>query len=270
MSDADQPSGLLVERRGAVDWVTLNRPERLNAFDDAMAAALRHYFEGLVEDRTCRIVVLRGAGRGFCAGLDLASEQTRVFRHDGVGPALRVQRDLRNIMLAMRRCPQPIVALLHGPTAGGGFVLGLASDIRIAADTTRMNAAFIRIGLGGCDVGASYLLPRLVGASAAADILFTGRDLDADRAFRLGLVSEVVPESELEQAAEPYLDAMLATAPLGLALTKDCFNVNLDAPSFEAALALEDRNQVLLGQTADFQEGLDAFAAKRRPAYKGS
>lgn len=268
-SAADEQEPLIVERRGAVDWVTLNRPERLNALDDALTTALRDYFRGLADDAVCRIVVLRGAGRAFCAGLDLGSEQARAFREDGLRAALKVQRDLRNIMLAMRRCPQPIVALTHGATAGGGFVLALASDIRIAADTTVMNAAFIRIGLGGGDVGASYLLPRLVGAAAATELLLTGRNLLAERALRLNLVSEVVPEAALARAAAPYLDAMLATAPLGLALTKEVLNVNLDASSLEAALALEDRNQVLLGATADFREGVAAFRDKRPPVYTG-
>jgi enoyl-CoA hydratase/carnithine racemase len=172
-------------------------------------------------------------------------------------------------MVAMRRCPQPIVALLHGAAVGGGFVIALASDIRIAAPDTRMNAAFIKVGLGGCDVGVSYLLPRLVGASVSSELLLTGLDLDADRALRLGLVSRVVAEAELEEAAALYVDAMLATAPLGLALTKEVLNANLDAPSFEAALALEDRNQVLLSQTNDFREGAAAFREKRKPRFEG-
>jgi enoyl-CoA hydratase len=113
------------------------------------------------------------------------------------------------------------------------------------------------------------LLPRLIGTAAAAEILLTGRDFNADRALQLGIVSEVVPEAMLEEAAQPYVDAMLATAPLSLSFTKDLLNVNIDAPSLEAALALEDRNQVLLGQTADFREGADAFNAKRSPDYKG-
>ncbi len=262
-------SGLLVERRGAVDWVTLNRPERLNSFDEAMTTALRTYFQGLAEDQACRIVVLRGAGRAFCAGLDLKSGQARDFRDGGVEVAMQVQRNIRNIMLAMHRCPQVIIALMHGAAAGGGFVLALAADLRIAADTTRMSAAFLRIGIGACDVGASYLLPRLVGASIAAEMLFTGREVDAERALRLGLVCEIVAEHALADAATPYIDAMLNTPPLALSLTKDCFHTNLDAPSFEAALALEDRNQVLLSRTDDFREGVDAFTAKRSPMYKG-
>lgn len=260
---------LTVERRGAVDWVTLNRPDRLNALDDELTSGLREYFERLYRNHECRIVVLRGAGRAFCAGLDLASDQTRRVIEDGIGPAMQVQHDIRDIMVAMRRCPQPIISLLHGAAAGGGFVLALASDIRIAADTARMNAAFIRIGLGGGDVGASYLLPRLIGAGPAHELLLTGRDIDAARALSLGLVSEVVGEEGLEAAATPYVDAMLATAPLALGMTKQVLGVNLDAPGLEAALALEDRNQILLGQTADFREGVDAFRARRRPRFSG-
>jgi enoyl-CoA hydratase/carnithine racemase len=191
-------SPLLIERRGAVDWVTLNRPERLNALDETLTRALGDYFEGLRDDDRCRVVVLRGAGRGFCAGADLASDLTRSVLDDGIGTAMRVQRALRNVMLAMRRCPQPIVSLLHGAAVGGGFVLALASDIRLATPEVRMNAAFIKIGLGGCDVGVSYLLPRLIGASAAYELLLTGRDLGADRALRLGLISEIVARDDLE------------------------------------------------------------------------
>ena len=260
---------LLVERRGAVDWVTLNRPERLNALDETLTTALRNYFERLYDDRDCRIVVLRGAGRGFCAGADLASDLTRQAQEDGIGAAMKVQRDIRNIMLAMRRCPPPIVALLHGAAVGGGFVIALASDIRIAAPETRMSAAFIKIGLGGCDVGVSDLLPRLVGASVSSELLLTGRDLSAERALRLGLISEMLPADQLEAAAEPYIEAMLATAPLGLARTPEVLNINIDAPGFEAALALEDRNQVLLSQTRDFREGAAAFREKRPPRFEG-
>lgn len=267
MVEDDAP--VLIEQKGEVCWVTLNRPGRLNALDDKMTAQLRTFFEGLYRDRSCRIVVLRGAGRAFCAGLDLASDQANRFMQDGIPAALDVQRDIRDIMVAMRRCPQPIIALMHGAAAGGGFVLAMAADIRIAAEGTVMNAAFIRIGLGGCDVGASYLLPRLIGASPAADILFTGRDLPVERAYALGLLSEVVEPDGLEAAGGDMADAMLKTAPEALRLTKQCFNANIDASSFEAALALEDRNQVLLGQMQDFAEGVTAFREKRASRFVG-
>lgn len=262
-------SPVLVDRRGAVDWVTLNRPERLNALDDEMTHQLRVYFDDLYRDRDCRVVVLQGAGRAFCAGLDLSSAQAERFMHDGIPNALDVQRDIRDIMLAMKRCPQPVISLLHGAVAGGGFVLALASDIRFAATDTTMNAAFVRIGLGGCDVGASYLLPRLIGASAAADILFTGRDVSAERAHQLGLLTEVVDPSSLHESGCQTADLMLATAPEALRMTKQVFNANLDAPSFQHALALEDRNQVLLGQMNDFKEGVEAFREKRKAEFSG-
>lgn len=264
---ADRP--LIVERRGAVDHVTMNRPDRLNALDEPLMTALKTYFEGLYDDSACRVVVLRGAGRGFCAGADLASDLTRQVQEEGIGAAVRAQRLVRNIMLAMRRCPQPIVALMHGAAVGGGFVMALASDIRIAAPDTRMNGAFIKIGLGGTDAGVSYLLPRLVGGSLAAELLLTGRDLSVERAHAMGLIAKIAPREELEAAAAPFIEAMLATAPLGLALTKEVLNANIDAPGFEAALALEDRSQVLLSQTEDFKEGARAFREKRPPNYQG-
>lgn len=260
---------LRIERRGAVDWVMLDRPDRLNALDAALIDALLRYFERLYDDDICRVIVLRGAGRAFCAGADLGSELTRHVTDDGIAASMRVQRNIRNIMLAMRRCPQPIIALLHGAAVGGGFALALASDIRLAAPDTRMNAAFIKIGIGGCDVGVSYFLPRLVGASLAHELMLTGRDLPADRAFRLGLVADVVEHDRLEESAALYVDAMLATAPMGLALTKEVINVNLDAPGLEAAMALEDRNQVMLSQSADFREGAAAFREKRPPIFTG-
>lgn len=265
MSDAERP--LLVEKRGEAEWVTLNRPARLNSLDDGLTHELPEYFEGLRRRRDCRVVVLRGAGRAFCAGLDLASGQVSKFADGGLADAMDVQRDIRDVMLAMRRCPQPILALMHGAAAGGGFVLGMAADIRIATPDCRKNAAFIKVGLGGCDVGASYLLPRLIGASAAASLLFTGGDLGAERALQLGLLSEMAQQADLEAVAQTYVDAMLATAPEALRMTKECFNYSLDAPSFEAVLAMEDRNQILLGKEPAFREGMTAFLEKRPPRF---
>jgi enoyl-CoA hydratase/carnithine racemase len=169
----------------------------------------------------------------------------------------------------MRRCPQPIVSLVHGAACGGGLAFVLASDIRIAATTARMNAAFIRIGLSACDMGVSYFLPRLVGTSLASELMLTGRFIDAERALARGLVSEVVPEDRLAEAARPYLDAMLATSPTGLRLTKEGLDLAIDAPSLEAAMAVENRNQLLCAQTQDAKEGMRAFLEKRRPVYTG-
>jgi enoyl-CoA hydratase/carnithine racemase len=262
---------LQVEERAGTHWVTFNRPDRLNTLNHRMIDELLHYFGERTMDHATRVIVLRGAGRAYCAGLDLGahSGSEKAYEIDGSGPAemLRLQRRISEIVMRMRRCPQPIVSLVHGPACGGGFAFALASDIRIAGESARMNAAFIRLGLSACDIGVSYFLPRLVGVSIASELMMTGRFIHADRALRIGLVSEVVPDAQLEQAAMPYIDDLLATAPLGLRLTKECLNHSVNAASLEAAVAMEDRNQVLCLHTQDFKEGVSAFMEKRSPHY---
>ena len=257
---------LRVEQRGGAAWITMQRPERLNALNPQLIAELTDFFTRLHEPTATRVVVLRGAGRSFCAGLDLEHMQ-RGGAGQGVAPMLEVQRKVRDIMLRMRRCPQPIVSLVQGAASGGGMALALASDVRLMTPDARMNAAFIRVGLSGCDVGVSYFLPRMVGASVAAEMLLTGRFLGAQRALALGLASQVDELPSLEQAAEALVAEMLQATPLGLRLTKDALNFALDAPSLEAAIAMEDRNQVLCTQGADFSEGIAAFLQKRPAAY---
>lgn len=259
-----------VEEKGAVDWVTLNRPDALNAMNPEMIEALGSYFRGLADRQDRRIVVLRGKGKAFCAGLDLKNEAERDANAapPDIAAGLRVQRRIANIYLAMRRCPQPIISLIQGPACGGGFSLAMASDIRIAADSARMNCAYVRIGLGGCDMGSSYFLPRLVGASLAAELILTGKFITADRALSLGLVSRVVPEDELGRTAEEDIRLMLGTSPLGLRLSKEALNINLDAGSLEAAIAIEDRNQILCANAPDFAEGVHAFLERREPQWK--
>ena len=257
---------LLTEIRGDVLWVTLNRPERLNALNAELVEALRDLFVGLYWRHEVRVVVLRGAGSNFCAGLDLKE------RGNG-GPAgpssgLIRQRQISEIVIAMRRCPQPIIALIDGAASGGGFGIALASDVRIATPTLKMNAAFIRIGLSACDIGVSYFLPRMVGASVAAELMLTGRFIYSFRAEALGLVSRVVAPSALNAEGEALAAEMLLTTPLGLRLTKECLNANIDAGGLEAAVAMEDRNQILCAQSEDFHEGVAAFLEKRPPAYR--
>jgi enoyl-CoA hydratase len=170
--------------------------------------------------------------------------------------------------MLMRRAPQPIIACVHGPACGGGFALALGADVRIAGESARMNAAFIRIGLSACDVGVSYFLPRMVGSSVAAELLLTGNFIDAARAERLGLVSRVVPDTELKSAADAMAADMLRNSPLGLRLTKECLNASIDAGSLDQVIAMEDRNQILCSQSKDFREGISAFLEKRTPHYK--
>ena len=260
---------LLVESRDQVDWVTMNRPAASNALDQSLIEALLGYFEGLRDNHAVRIVVLRANGRHFCAGADLASG---AFDDDSRTPhnIWRAQRQISDIYRAMRRCPQPIIALVQGAACGGGFSLALASDIRIAADSAKMNAAFIKIGLTGADMGSSYFLPRLVGTSVASELLLTGRFIHAERALEVNLVSEVVPESELEAAGQRYIADMLRTSPMGLRLTKEAVNMSVDAGSLDAALAMEDRHQALLMMTDDSVEAVMSFLEKREPDFKDS
>lgn len=145
--------------------------------------------------------------------------------------------------------------------------MALASDIRIAGESARMNAAFTRLGVSECDIGVSYFLPRLVGASLAAELMLTGDFIHADRALATGLVSRVVPDADMAAAAEPLIEAMLTTSPLGLRLTKECLRMSIDSPSLEAAVAMEDRNQILAVNTPAFKAGVSAFLEKRRPDY---
>ena len=255
-----------LEHRGGAHWVTLNRPESLNAMSRTMMLELQHYFGELYTRPEIRAVVLRGAGKAFCAGLDL--KERREPGEGGPVNGLRVQRRVSEIVMRMRRAPQPIISLIHGAASGGGFALALASDIRLAGPGARMNAAFIRIGLTACDVGVSYFLPRLVGSALASELLLTGAFIDAERALKVGLVSDLVPEADLEARGQAMVDAILANSPLGVRLTKEALNMNIDAQSLEAAIALEDRQQILCAQTDDMREGIGAFLEKRDPAYQ--
>jgi len=257
-----------VEERGAVDWLTLNRPGSLNAITTEMVVELSDYFGRLFDDRTTRIVVMRGAGRAFCAGLDIKESQAGQAAPFGAG--FGFQGALADVYIKMRRCPQPILALIQGPACGGGFAFALAADIRIAGESARMNAAFIKLGLSSCDMGVSYFLPRLVGVSVASELMLTGRFIHAPRALASGLVSEVVPDDQLEAAAQPYVDEMLAASPMGLRLTKEGLAMAVDATSLTAAMAIENRNQVLCSRTNDFAEGRRAFLEKRAPVYTDS
>ncbi len=258
-----------VEAKGQVEWLTLDRPHSLNAMNPIMMRELQDYFGSLrVRQSEVRVVILRGAGRAFCAGLDISPEAFQTEKDLGHIPdGMRVQNRVAQIIQYMRDAPQPIISLVHGAAAGGGFAMVLASDVRIGTLAAKMNAAFIRIGLTGCDVGVSYLLPRLIGASAAAELILTGRFLDAERAYALGLFSQLVEEEALEAEAQSLADDMLRNTPLGLRLSKQGLNANIDVGSLANAIALEDRQQILTANTEDHKEALKAFLEKRTPHY---
>jgi enoyl-CoA hydratase/carnithine racemase len=256
-----------LEPREAIDIVTLNRPQALNVLSPAVVDALSGYFESLHERLAARVVILRSTGRAFCAGVDLASD---AIVAPGSGRAQQQQREqLRYVGLIrrMRSCPQPIIALVQGAACGAGFSLVLAADVRYAAPEARMNAAYLRVGLGGCDMGSGYLLPRLVGLSAASEFLLTGRFIDAARAKSMGLVSDVVPAERLLDTALDLAGDMLRAAPMGLRMTKESLNALIDAPSLDAALLMENRQQIILTETEDHREAVAAFRERRAPHY---
>ena len=255
---------ILIESRGPVEVLTLNRPDSLNALNAQLIAELGAYFQGLHDRTDVRVVLMRGAGRAFCAGADLKEVRSKEAR---VHSTLKRQKSIGAIVKAMRSCPQPIIGLGHGAACGGGFSFLLACDVRYAAPSLRMNAAYIRIGITGCDIASSYLLPRLTGSSVASEFLLTGRFMNAERAKAVNLVSEIVEEDQLLDTGLWLAADMLLTSPLGLRMTKDALNFSIDAPSMDAAMAMEDRQQVLLTFTDDYAEARSAFVERRTPTF---
>ena len=250
---------LELQQKGPVAWLTLNRPERLNAITPRMNAELADYFEDLPQRTETRVVVLRGAGRAFCAGLD-------IIEANRGGPA--ASNRLPDIVKAMRACPQPIIAAVHGAACGGGMAFALAADVRLAGESFKMNDAFIKVGASGCELGLSYLLPRQVGLSVASELMLTGRFIDAQRALATGLVSSVVADDQLETEAEQLAKDMLANSPMGLRRTKETLNRCLDVSDFDEVVDLEQAVQDECVKGPDFREALRAFEEKRPPRWQ--
>lgn len=251
--------------------ITLNRPERVNAMSFSLVEPLREVLAGVGADADCRAVILRGEGRGFCAGLDLEDaglpsgcEGLPLSRL-----AVRAMAGMSDVVPALRALPQPVIAAVHGPAFGGGFCLTLGADVRIAGESARFCGAGVRNGLTGTELGVSWLLPRAIGASRAFEILLTGRELDAREAERIGLVSRVVPDAELLDVALDVAEAMAALSPHGVAMTKRVLWSNLEVGSLEAAIELESRNQLLVRLTTkNLEEAIAARRESRAPVFR--
>lgn len=255
--------------RPGVTVITLNRPDRLNAMDHELVQDLHDAFDDLRADRSTRVVVLTGAGRGFCAGLDL-KDAGRAPGTEGLGrvPAGMVsQQHIATLVPKMRSLRQPVIAAVNGAAAGGGLALALASDVRLASPDAKFNVAFVRIGLSGCDIGVSWLLPRLIGASRAFELLLTGRIVDAAEADRLGLVSRVVADRPVLDAALDVAGEILANSPTGVWMTKEVMWSQLEVGSLQAGIDLENRTQIMTSMTEDMAEALQAFTEKRPPSF---
>jgi len=263
---------IVFERQGPIGILTLNRPERLNAIDHEMLRELRAFFDDRHRDYATRMIIVTGAGRGFCAGLDLKARADQGDWQPGTGPvqnSYTFQEDIADLVVKMRRCPQPLIAAVNGPATGGGLSIAIACDMRIGTEMARFACSFLNLGLGGADVGSSYHLPKIVGAAHAADLLYSGRIVDAAEAKEMGLITKILPADELIPTAIATANGILAKAsPMGLRLTKEVLNETVTGISLENALKLENRNQILMGQTADAREAISAWHEKRQPQWK--
>ena len=259
-------SPLLVERPLAhVIVLTLDRPEELNAMTSELCEALHAALHAIAADRTCRVVILTGAGRGFCAGLDLHGYGSAPGNDDSDTSRDRLgnQQRMSTLVLGLRALPQPVIAAVNGPAAGLGLALALGCDIRFAAGTAVFRAAFINIGVSNCDMGTSWLLPRLIGASRAHELMLTGRRVDAEEALRIGLVADVVEDQRLIERSLETAEQIASLAPWGVRLTKQGMWTALEIPSEQAAVEYEDRQQIMATFGAAPPEAIAAFLAKR-------
>lgn len=253
-----------------ITLLTLDRPERLNAMSHELVADVHNALDAVAADRDCRVVIITGEGRGFCAGLDLKGTGTPPGGGEwgGPGAGLVGQQHIARLIPHLRSLRQPVIAAVNGPAAGGGLALALGCDIRLAAESARFNVAFVRIGLSGCDIGVSWLLPRLIGASRAFELLLTGRLIDSAEAERIGLVLKVVPDGTVVDAALETARLIAGNSPFGVWMTKEVMWSQLEIGSMQAGLDIENRNQILTTFGADMREAWQAFLEKRPANYE--
>lgn len=268
MSESDF---VLVERpQPHIALVTLNRPERMNSMAFDLMLPLRDALAGLTHDNDVRVVVLTGAGRGFSSGADHKSAGSVPHVGGLTRPtyALRSMEILDEVILAMRRLHQPIIAAVNGAAIGGGLCLALAADIRVAASDAYFRAAGINNGLTASELGLSYLLPRAIGSSRAFEIMLTGRDVDAAEAERIGLVSRQVPAEQLLSTCYEIAARIAAFSRPGTELTKRTLWTGLDASTLEGHMQAEGLGQLYVRLlTANFEEAVAARAEKRAPVF---
>lgn len=256
---------LLEEIEPEIGLVTLSRPERLNAINARMLEDLEDLLTYLSKDDTLRVIILTGEGRGFSSGADLTEagqSQGREALSDPESFLRLVQERYSNLILGMRGIPQPIIAAVNGPAAGGGMALALGADIRLVSPEAYFVASFINIGLSGGEMGSSYLLPRLIGLSLASEILLTGRKVSAHEAERMGLASKVVDREKLIDEALTYARMMITKSVGGLKLTKRVLDQNLETASLAGALNLENRNQTIMLFSGPFKNLVESFSKK--------
>jgi len=237
---------IIFRHDGKIGYLTLNRADKYNAVDNQMLCEFEEFINARMYDNTVSVIILDGGdAKGFCAGLDMQTLGPEIFAMQPAD-AYNAQARLSRMMLGLRKIPQPVICCVHGAAAGIGFSLAMASDIRILAENAKFSAAYINIGLGGADMASSYFLPRLIGSGRANEFLLTGNWLDAKEAMELGFASRIVPKEEMMATATELANIMAGKNPLGLKMTKEAININIDATGLEACLQMEDRNQMML------------------------
>ena len=265
-------SYILIDRpRPGVTLITLNRPDRKNAMAFDVMVPLRDALEDVSHDNDSRVVIITGAGSAFCAGADL-EDPGMVPRIDGLQiPAIarRAMRILEDVILGLRRMHQPVIAAINGPAIGGGFCLSVAADIRVASPAARFRAAGINNGLTSAELGISYLLPRAIGSSRAFEIMLSGRDVEAEEAERIGLVSRVVPNDQLLDTCYEMAERIVGYSHIGVELSKQLLWASLDAGSLDSHMNHEGHAQLYVRMTTEnFEEAIRARREKRKPVFR--
>ncbi len=248
-----------------VATITFNRPDRLNALTFDVYEELRRAFEALHDDESVRVIVITGSGRAFCSGGDVEDIIGALFERDFRG-LLEFTRMTCDLVLSIRRCRKPVLGALNGTVAGAGAVIATACDMRVAAESAKIAYLFTRVGLSGADMGAAWMLPRIVGLAKASELLMTGEFISAQEAHRIGLYNRVVPDGEALGAATEVADKLARGPSFALEITKDSLNREASM-DLAGALEAEAQIQAALMVHADFREAYDAFTEKRDPDF---
>ncbi len=268
-------------QENGIGTLTLNRPEKLNAISFQMVEDFHKILDSLMVNLDCRILILKGAGRAFCTGLDLgemeylistklpenANKYFYLQAPEFMKRRLYYQHSMSQIILKMRTIPQPIISLIQGPAIGGGFTFAMASDMRYAGPNAKFGIGSINVGMSGGDLGGAYFLPRQIGLALAGELMLTGRFLEAQEAERVGFVLKVVEDSKLMDIAMDMAKVMLKKSPLGIRMTKEVINVCWDAPSLQSIVHFDNRAQIICGCSKDLKEINKANAEKRKPEF---
>src|SRR2546421_5777277 len=259
------PKTFLYEERHGVGWITLNRPERLNALTFEVYRELTETFAALRAEESVRAVVITGTGRAFCSGGDVRDIIGELFNRDMEG-LLEFTRMTCELVRNIRALRKPVIASLNGTTAGGGACIALASDIRLASKEAKIAFLFVKVGLSGADMGAAYLLPRVVGLAKATELLYTGDFISAEEAEKIGLYNRVVSNEELKTVTREFAERMARGPAFALAMTKEMLNREMDV-GLDAALELEAQAQAICMQHPDYREAYEAFVEKREAKF---